>query len=171
MPNTRSKFTGNESGISWWVVCFIPSFSPLYSASSSPLLFRSAPDTARILCIGVSRRSAACNCELRTCPRSLHGGLIGIRTHDPPVGGLRLYQCATTLSADDSLRGVMLNRALNRIGPSLEAQEGWWKWPSSVSSAALDEDDKAESRTTWLTEPSMAHCDRWKRSVCIRTPF
>ena len=28
------------------------------SASSSPLLLRGAPDTARILCIGVSRRSA-----------------------------------------------------------------------------------------------------------------
>src|SRR6218665_180273 len=95
-----------------------------YRASSSPLLLKSATNTARILC-GVSRRSATCNCELRTCPRSLHGGLIGIRTHDPPVERLRLHQCATTLSSDDSLRGVMLNRALNRIGPSLEAQEGW----------------------------------------------
>src|SRR6218665_3519115 len=44
-----------------------------YGASSSPLLLRSAPDTARILCRS-SHRSATGNCGLRTCPRSLRGG-------------------------------------------------------------------------------------------------
>src|SRR6218665_1979171 len=61
----------------------------------SPLLLRSVPDTVWILC-GVSRRSATGNCELRTCPRSLHGGWSGSRTHNPPVERFRLYQCATT---------------------------------------------------------------------------
>src|SRR6218665_268212 len=42
-----------------------------YSASSSPLLLRSAP-TQHGYCAGVSRRSAPSNCELRTCPRSLY---------------------------------------------------------------------------------------------------
>src|SRR6218665_98371 len=69
-----------------------------YSASSSPLLLRSAPGTARIAYFArVSRRSATGNCELRTCPRpGLHGGQSGIRTYDPLVERLRLYQCATT---------------------------------------------------------------------------
>jgi len=29
-------------------------------------------------------RSATCNCEWRTCPRSLQGGWSGIQTCDPP---------------------------------------------------------------------------------------
>ena len=53
----------------------------LYSASSSRLLLRGAPNTLRIL--WVSCRSATGNCEWRTCPRSLHGGKSRIRTHDP----------------------------------------------------------------------------------------
>src|SRR6218665_565488 len=47
-------------------------------------------------CAGVSRRSAAGNCELRTCLRSLRGGQSGSRTHDSPVESFRLNQCATT---------------------------------------------------------------------------
>src|SRR6218665_1576021 len=66
-----------------------------YSDSSSPLLLRSAPDTARIQC-GVSRRSATANCELWTCPRFLLGGQTGICTHEPPVERYRLNQSATT---------------------------------------------------------------------------
>ena len=38
-------------------------------------------------CIGVSRRSASGNCELRTYPRSLSGGQSGIRTRDPRQKG------------------------------------------------------------------------------------
>src|SRR6218665_3123284 len=44
-----------------------------YRASSSPLLLRSGPDTARILCRSFTPNATGC-CELRTCPRSLHGG-------------------------------------------------------------------------------------------------
>src|SRR6218665_3980362 len=40
-----------------------------YSTSSSPLLLRGAPNTARIRCRS-SRRSATGNCEQRPCPRS-----------------------------------------------------------------------------------------------------
>src|SRR6218665_2934271 len=43
-----------------------------YSASSSPLLIRGAPDTVRIYCVGVSRRSATGNCKRRICQRSLY---------------------------------------------------------------------------------------------------
>ena len=41
-------------------------------------------------------RSATGNCKWRTCPGSLHGGLSGIRTHDPPVQRHWLNQCAIT---------------------------------------------------------------------------
>src|SRR6218665_6776 len=44
-----------------------------YSASSNPLLLRSAPDTARILCRSFTPKRHS-NCELRTCPRSLCDG-------------------------------------------------------------------------------------------------
>ena len=65
------------------------------SASSSPLLLRSAPDTARILCRSfTSKRSR--NRELWSLAQGIRGGQSGIRTHEPPVERLRLYQCATT---------------------------------------------------------------------------
>jgi len=41
-----------------------------YSASSSALLLRGAPDTAQVL----HAEAPQANCEWRTCPRSLHGG-------------------------------------------------------------------------------------------------
>ena len=54
---------------------YVPPFSHsghFNSASSSPLLLRSTPDTARMLCRSV-RRSTVGICEWRTCPRSLRG--------------------------------------------------------------------------------------------------
>src|SRR6218665_2496461 len=67
-----------------------------YSTSSSPLglLLRGAPDTKRdrAYCVRVSRRSETDNCELRACPRSLRGGLSGIRTRDPSAERRRIYQ-------------------------------------------------------------------------------
>src|SRR6218665_2864436 len=56
-------------------------------------VYSEALPTQHEYCAGVSRRSATGNCELRTCQRSLRGG---IRFLDPPVERLRLYQCATT---------------------------------------------------------------------------
>src|SRR6218665_325378 len=44
------------------------------SASSSPLLLRSAPDAARILCRSFTPKTHRQLGELRTCPRSLRGG-------------------------------------------------------------------------------------------------
>jgi len=52
-----------------------------YSASSSPLYYSEALLTQHGYCTGVSGRSSTCNCEWRTCPRSLHES--GIRTRDP----------------------------------------------------------------------------------------
>src|SRR6218665_1455947 len=75
----------------------IPSF--IQTISIAPLQVRYYSEeipTQHGYCAGVSRRSATHNRELRTCPRSLRGGKSGIRTHDPPVERLRLYQCATT---------------------------------------------------------------------------
>jgi len=45
-----------------------------YSASSSPLLLRGAPDYSIDTVSKLTRRSATGNCKWRTCPRSLHGG-------------------------------------------------------------------------------------------------
>jgi len=45
-----------------------------YSASSSPLLLRGAPDYSIDTVSELTRRSATGNCEWRICPRSLHGG-------------------------------------------------------------------------------------------------
>jgi len=49
-----------------------------YSASSSPLVLKSVPDTARILC-GVSCRSATGNCELRTSQGSYVMARAGVK--------------------------------------------------------------------------------------------
>ena len=51
-----------------------------YSVSSSPLLFRGAPDCGIDTASKLTRRSATGNCEWRTCPRSLRCGQTGIRT-------------------------------------------------------------------------------------------
>ena len=90
----------------WWVLRYINTWIQyntqkdllhsdyICSASSSPLLLRCAPDTARIL--WVSRRSATTgNCERTTCPRSLRGSQSGIRTHDPSDERRWIYQWAT----------------------------------------------------------------------------
>ena len=57
-----------------------------YSASSSPLPLRGAPNTGRKLCrIRVSRRSATGNCEWKTCPRSLRGARSGRKVTNLPM--------------------------------------------------------------------------------------
>jgi len=45
-----------------------------YSTSSSPQQLRGAPDYSIDTVSVLTCRSATCNCEWRTCPRSLHGG-------------------------------------------------------------------------------------------------
>jgi len=45
-----------------------------YSASSSPILLRGAPDYIIDTVLELTHWSATGNCEWRTCPRSLYGG-------------------------------------------------------------------------------------------------
>jgi len=51
-----------------------------YSASSSPLLLRGAPDYSIDAESELTWQSATRNCEGGTCPRSLCGGWSGVRT-------------------------------------------------------------------------------------------
>ena len=71
-------------------------FIHFYSASHSTNLSEALPTTAIDTVSEFTWRSATCNCEQSSCPRSLHGGWSEIRNHDPPIGRHRLYQCATT---------------------------------------------------------------------------
>src|SRR6218665_3534400 len=66
------------------------------NASSSPLLLRSATDTARILCLSFTPKRHR-QLRVKDLPKvHIPGGKSGIRTHDSPVERLRLYQIATT---------------------------------------------------------------------------
>ena len=67
-----------------------------YSASAGPLLLRGAPNHSIETVSELTCRSAAGNCEWRTCSRSLRGGQNGIRTCDLPVARHRTYHWATT---------------------------------------------------------------------------
>ena len=75
---------------------FIHSFRPFLQRLFKSTSTQKRSRTQHGYCVGVSRRSAAGDCKLRTCPRSLHGGQSGIRTHDPPVERHRLNRCAIT---------------------------------------------------------------------------
>src|SRR6218665_401139 len=61
------------------ILVFVHSFILLFiqAISIAPLQVRYYSEvlpTQHGYCVGVSRRSASGNCELRTCPRSLRGG-------------------------------------------------------------------------------------------------
>src|SRR6218665_400227 len=61
--------------ISWFKLSNIHSF--IQTISIAPLqvhFYSEALPTQHGYCVGVSRRSATGKCELRTCPRSVHGG-------------------------------------------------------------------------------------------------
>src|SRR6218665_2319335 len=64
-----------------------------YSASSSPLLLRDAPDCSIDTVSELTRRSATGNCERRTCPRSLPDYWSGIRTCDLPDAIALIVDC------------------------------------------------------------------------------
>ena len=68
----------------------------LYSASSSTLLLRGAPDYSIDTVSELTRRSATGNCEWRSCPRC--GGWSEIRTCNPPDARHRTYHWATMQS-------------------------------------------------------------------------
>jgi len=91
-----------------------------YSASSSLILLRGAPDTARILCQSCTR-SATGNCERRTCPGSLYAWQLEWGSNErrriyqwtipPPINWtherrtwLRLQERWTTDSVSPSVR-------------------------------------------------------------------
>ena len=60
-----------------WLTCKPFSFihsGYFYSASSCALLLRGAPDYSIDTVSELTRRSATCNYEWRTCPKSLRGG-------------------------------------------------------------------------------------------------
>ena len=75
----------------YYCTVFINFYSTSHSLSLSETLLSTAIDTVSEF----TRRSATGNCKWRTCSRSLHGGLSGIRTRDPLVERYRVYQCAT----------------------------------------------------------------------------
>jgi len=56
----------------------IHSFRIFYSAFSSPLLLRGAPNYSINTVSELTHWSATFNCAWRTCPRSLHGSYSGI---------------------------------------------------------------------------------------------
>ena len=66
-----------------------------YSASSSPLLLRGAPDYSIDSVLELTRQSIIGNCEWRTCPRSLRGSWSGVRTCDLLDARHWTYQRAT----------------------------------------------------------------------------
>src|SRR6218665_3426962 len=79
---------------------FIHSFiqSLIQAVSTAPLqvhYYSEALSTHHGYCAGLSRRSATGNCERRTCPRALRGGLRASLTHDSPNERRPLCQCAT----------------------------------------------------------------------------
>src|SRR6218665_3400760 len=75
---------------------FIHSFIPAISIAPLQVLYYSEalPTTARILYRSFTPKRTG-NCRSRTCPRFLHGGYSGNRTHDPPVKSYRLNQGVT----------------------------------------------------------------------------
>src|SRR6218665_3083566 len=67
-----------------------------YSASSSPLVLRSAPDTARTLCRSFTPKRHR-QLRVKDLPEiPIRGSESGSRTHGPSVESYRLNQCATT---------------------------------------------------------------------------
>src|SRR6218665_1944586 len=103
---TAEEIAGNlryqAGNSSWPVVVFIHS-GYLYSATSSQLLLRRAPDYNVDTKSELTRRRATGNCEWRTCPRSLNGGQSSIRTCDPPDAIHLAYHYATTAHGGDDL--------------------------------------------------------------------
>ena len=83
--------------IIWSVYSSIHSFIQVISIVPLPVLYYSeALPAQHEYCVGISCRSGTGNCELKTCPRSIHGGWSGSRTHDPSDERRLLYQTATT---------------------------------------------------------------------------
>src|SRR6218665_1288072 len=67
-----------------------------YNVSSSQLLLRSAPDTARILCQSFTPKRHR-QLRVKNFPKvPIRGAWSGIRTHDHSDERRRIYQCATT---------------------------------------------------------------------------
>src|SRR5688572_8038496 len=75
---------------------FIHSFiSDIYIAPLQDFYSEALPITARTLNRSFMPKRMS-NCEWRTCPRSLRGGLRWIRTRNPPAARHRTYVCSNT---------------------------------------------------------------------------
>src|SRR5688572_3051049 len=73
------------------LVLFIHSFiSDIYIAPLQDFYSEALPTTARTLNRSFTPKRMS-NCELRTCPGSLRGGLRWIRTRNPPAARHQIY--------------------------------------------------------------------------------
>ena len=120
IQTTKAPHESPEKDTSLFTSTFIHSF--IMAISIAPLQVRyywEVLPTQHGYCAGVSHRSTTGNYELRTCPRSLRGGYSRIRTRDPLVERLRLYQCATMSNK------VLSEKPKGQWREEPEADDGW----------------------------------------------